>query len=404
MLNEFLHYGYLPNSVENRIPAPIIESVTSKPDKYTSNSRIDATITSFSKSVDSELQNDYNCEHIIPLSSGLDSRALLVTLLKRDDIKKSQIQTVTFGTPGTWDFEIGQQVAKKAGVRNIEINLSDGSFDWSLESLKKYTSEKPNTRVLDGYINSTILEIAHDDAVIWSGFMGDPSAGGHTTLNPQNDWTTATEEFAEKERYTTGLTPVDFDPVSVLPDEPFVPREQLSFEEQLDFALRQQCLICPLVIHSEQYRTPFMQPEWLRFSLNLPVEYRRNRRLFKTAFRTEYPELFSLPTDANNGLSLDANPIREWVRGKRLKLSQKASSWFDLDYLHPRTNYIDFANAFRSSGELRNTMHSLVSQFSERDRANWIDPLAIWEDHQNGIDRTNEIRVIASLELHLNTE
>ena len=43
--------------------------------------------------------------HIVPLSGGLDSRAILGGLL--DAGLKDQITTVTFGTLGTWDYDIG---------------------------------------------------------------------------------------------------------------------------------------------------------------------------------------------------------------------------------------------------------------------------------------------------------
>ena len=401
-LNSILCYSYNPGCCHAGLPSEITDSVQKEVIEGNYSTLIDGVHDAFTAAVDevlSEIGSDK--KHIVPLSSGLDSRAILAILLNHPQIDSSEVQTVSFGSPGTWDYEIGQQVATVAGVSNTAIDLTKESFDWSHESIQQYASQQEiPTRVLDGYINSKILNIVQEDQIVWSGYLGDPSAGDHQPQSPRKDWNSACDHFVEHEKFCQELTHPDFDPRSILPDKPFLSREYLSLEEQLDFALRQQCLISPIVNQSERHVTPFLQPSWLKFSLNLPSEYRQDRILFKKSFMNHFPKLFSLPTDANSGLPLSVKKGRKWIRNKRLGLNQRLSSLFKTDYIHPGTNYINFPTEFRIDSELRDTMYLLLSNFADRDIADWIDPHQIWEEHQNGQDRSNAIRVITSLELH----
>ncbi len=70
---------------------------------------------------------DANATHIVPLSGGLDSRAILGGLL--ENLPKSQIITATYGIPGSWDFEIAKDIARKFGVRHEVFNLLDDKWD-----------------------------------------------------------------------------------------------------------------------------------------------------------------------------------------------------------------------------------------------------------------------------------
>ena len=49
--------------------------------------------------------------HYIPLSGGLDSRALLAAAMEAG----AEVETLTFGMPGTMDYEDGNRVARAVG-------------------------------------------------------------------------------------------------------------------------------------------------------------------------------------------------------------------------------------------------------------------------------------------------
>ena len=75
------------------------------------------------------IDNLYNSrsEIVVPISGGLDSRAILSGLLEFTDA--SCIHTCTFGLPKTFDFEIGNRVAAFAGTKHTSFDLSQYTFD-----------------------------------------------------------------------------------------------------------------------------------------------------------------------------------------------------------------------------------------------------------------------------------
>jgi len=65
-------------------------------------------------------------KHVVPISGGLDSRAILASLLKFTEA--ANIYTYTFGTPSTFDYEIGNLIAKETGTMHTSFPLNDYIF------------------------------------------------------------------------------------------------------------------------------------------------------------------------------------------------------------------------------------------------------------------------------------
>lgn len=401
-IDDVLHYGYDPGCRRGGLPDAIVDAVTEEPHAGDAETLAAMTVDAFREAVAAELDGVADdATHVVPVSAGLDSRAILATLLERPDVDPSSVRTVTFGSPGTWDYDVGRQVATVAGVDHTAIDLTADDFDWSESALREYAATRDCPGALfDGYANAAVSAVAPADAVLWVGFMGDVTAGSHQPADPREEWADARAYFAERERYATGLTAPDYDPRSTLPDEPFVSRRRLCYEEQLDFAFRQQCAIGPIVVGGDDYRIPFTQPAWLRCILNVPAKHRQGRSLFVDAFSEAFPELFALPTDAKAGLPVSAGETRPKLRRARLLLSQTVSSLVGRDFTHPATNYLDFESAFRS-GELRAVAKALIEDFADRDVADWLEPRALFAEHRTGVDRTREIQVLCNAELYL---
>jgi hypothetical protein len=399
-LDDALYYGYDPGCPRAGLPDSVADAARGSPLTADYERQVSMAQEAFRAAVEAELAECGADTHLVPLSAGLDSRAILATLLDVPDVAPADVHTVTFGTPGTWDFEIGKRVAAAAGVGNTAVDLRPGSFDWSLQSLRAYarTASHP-IRMLEGYANARAATIAGDSAV-WSGFLGGTTTGQHVHESPRETWDGAVESFARANHYTN-IDPPAYDPRAPLPDEPYVPQTALPYTNQLSFAHRQQCYIGPVVLGDGPRQTPFAREEWLEFMLNVPRRHRAQRGLFVDAMIDAFPDLFALPTDANAGFPLWVSDRRRKLRTARLRLTHGLASRLGLDYTHPGTNYLDFARAFRREGELRETASTLLSGFRERDPAGWLDPREIWSDHQNGADRSRDIKVLCSLELYL---
>lgn len=400
-LADHLHFGYDPRHSQH-LPERIRNAVERTQIDGTKTELINQGIDAFEAAVDAAVSRATPASnHVVPLSAGVDSRLVLAALIEHPEVSKSDVQTVSAGTPGTWEFDIGRQVADVAGVSHEGMDLTADEFDWSLESLLDAPIYGDLTPMLDKYIHSQIAELGDRDTVFWSGYLGGESAGGHEPDSPRRNWIDTCEWFLKWEQLIPRFTDSEYNPTEALPEEPFLPRSLLNFESQLDFAVRQQCRVKPVAIQDDRYISPFMEPAWLEFSLNLPHRHRVDQQLYNEMVVEGYPELFSLPTNTRFGSKLGAWRGWESIRGARIQLKKRLASALDRTFLHPNTTYVDFEWAFRDSDLLKPAGESLVRSLAERGVVEWIDPEAEWEAHQNGDDRQEELRTLCSLELYL---
>lgn len=400
-----LYYSYNPGCSNSGLPPVINESVTDRSHRSEYDRLVSIGQQKLRDAIEAELKNKgKDTTHVVPISGGLDSRVILAGLLSHPEIEKNQVRTVTFGTPGTLDFDIGQQVAKEAGVQNTAIDLTNDSFDWSVEALESYAqTRKSPIRIFEGYVNWSVSQHVEPNSIIWSGFMGDPTTGAHQPKNPTEDWNLACERFAEWNCVSSDLIG-EYNPTEVLPSEPYLPKEQLSYEEQLDFAHRQQCFIAPVVLpQPDRYATPFMQRVWLSFYLNIPSQFREERRLFIEASSQQFPELFSLPTDAFNGLPPGAPDWQKSLNSVYRRVKWKFIRTTSREHTNPNTNYVNFCSQFRSDTQLAKTAKRLIDRFDEQDIPVEVDANRIWNEHQSGTDLSKEIRLICSIGLFYET-
>lgn len=219
-LASLLHFGYLADG-EHRLPTIANDAVQygylssnkSKLLKMGSQALDDAIDDCLSK-----LPKDIL--HVVPLSSGLDSRTILAAL--NDRVSSEKILTITYGTPGTWDFKYGQITASTVGVPNISIDLSSGEFDWSASAIQASASDAPApSRILAIHANQRLRDyVTEEDWVLWSGFLGEVSAGAHLPEEEAKTWEEACQSFVEWNQWSS-LAPNDFDPTAVLPDDSF---------------------------------------------------------------------------------------------------------------------------------------------------------------------------------------
>ena len=347
--------------------------------------------------------------HVLPLSGGLDSRAILCGLLECFD--SSAIQTVTFGTPGTWDFEIGRQVAHAAGVRHESINLLADDWTWETSKLVRTAShlQRP-IWVFDAFVNRSIPERFGTECTYWSGFMGDPLCGSHLPEKESLTWEEAKERFARQNRLSRSLelTPPGFAAEDSIPSTSFLPPSVLSYDEQLDFGIRQQCLIKQIVLPTGyEYRTPFIHPDWVAFMLNAPRRYRENQRLYKEILQIAYPTLFSLPTKINRGLPLNASRYRSQLRRVVLMARSIGPKFYPGRFwgIDPRVNYIDFDEGLRELHDLKTVVRENIHDLKRRGIVDWVDMEGLWRSHQRKQGNfADALTLLASLEINLKAQ
>jgi hypothetical protein len=242
-------------------------------------------------------------ELIVPLSGGLDSRLILFALINLG--YRDKIHAITFGEPGTWDFELGKRVARKKNVKHTAITISD--VDWDLRKIKDEIRLRDEPFwFVDYFLNYLARSIA-PNGLVFSGFMGDPTAGSH--LLPYKSPTPEAALTNFLRRSWSGADKFTLDnEVIIEKTERLLPQVKnlgasslLTWDEICDFGIRQAYLIRPIVAPEteQQVICPFLEEKWLKFSLSQPYENRyRVKWYYKFCVET-HSDFFDVPVKAD---------------------------------------------------------------------------------------------------------
>jgi hypothetical protein len=113
----YLYFGYLPRFAEASLQWLGCDSDNDFGKGMDNESWwIEAGVKALKETMADEIAStDANAIHILPLSGGLDSRAILGGLL--ENLPKIQIVIATYGIPGAWDFEIAKTITRKYGLQ-----------------------------------------------------------------------------------------------------------------------------------------------------------------------------------------------------------------------------------------------------------------------------------------------
>ena len=390
----FLHYGYVPtpNSYSQKGPVTVFDWSSLNHHRPMSEMGEDELVTTGVAALRESFADTRGRLHVVPLSGGLDSRAILGGLLER--VEPAQIMTVTFGIPGAMDFEVGATVARSMGLPHVALNLED--VELTVDGLLRTAHAMDRwTFLFDAFFNRIVTETFGRDAVYWSGFMGDPLAGSHLSADPSPSWEEARRRFAGKNRFVkdVSLTPPELRAEEVLPLKPLLPPGILEFDEQLDFIVRQGAYVYPTVLAPGfDVRTPFLAPTWVNFMLNVPRHLRMNKTLYRKILADSFPSLFALPTGDRHGAPGGGGSLMSTSRGLlsgirsvlKNQLPGSVSSILDRTVwpglgIFSRVNYIDFDVALQSRPAYRQMMKELIAALQERITLDWLDLEQLWK-------------------------
>lgn len=400
-IDHFLYYGYLPDHKHEKREA-IFDFGRSGTFDCTEEEMIEKGKKSLSNMFEESLENIHSSKkHIVPLSGGLDSRMLLGGLLR--SVPKDNIFTVTYGSPGTWDFEIPTEIATTMNINHQDFDLRT-DFEWSEQSLRQVVrSISTPVNLFLVYPNWELhRRLFKDNNVIWSGFMGDPPAGGHVSETKSNSWSAALDRFTESNCVLGEISiGEDYNPRLPLPDNPFVDQDIFTFDDQLDFFIRQANYIRPVNMPTNsQYITPFHSDEWISFWSRVPHQQRRDRHLYKKIFSDVFPELANFPTDDMWGVAFTQSELRAKINGTIDLLRSRFRAALTNKYQSPdpNKNYMDFNAAFRYDEQFKKIAESTLTSLNNRNLLNF-NVINLWERQQNGQNIAREIQNLISLEL-----
>jgi hypothetical protein len=341
--------------------------------------------------------------HVVLLSGGLDSRAILGELLEQ--LPSSQIVTTTYGMPATWDLQIAKTIAKRLHLRHVPFNLLDER--WDLDELA-HAAERLDApvSVYQSHVRRKINDYFGSDCVYWSGFLGGHIAG--QDLPPsrvENGVDALNASFAVhvpcKYRGDEFWRAIFNRMASEIPWDR-LGHAQFDCERQFEFGVRQVDYLRPLVlVNGFEFKTPYTRKEWVNFMGRVPRQWLCYKYLFRMIVCAGYQRMAQMPAILTAGMPLTSSRQRVVV-GKVLARANKQLNPRNVYHCHPRINYLDWGEALRRKGALQETVHATLESLGGRGLVEKQDIALWWTDHLQGrANNTTLLMNLSSLELLL---
>jgi hypothetical protein len=412
-ISAYLYFGYRPAPGDDLawVSAPCAEAV---PDRAYTPSEAGRLLDAVVDALLRARPSGGRC--VIPLSGGRDSRILLGAVMERVD--REEIVTVTFGTPGQLDFEIGRHLARHFGLAHHALDLSAVELTW--DALLDAARASPWSYVPDGYVNRLAVSrvaCSPRDAV-WSGFLG-----GSLTKAPfarAATWQEATDRFVVSQRRVPHLwlPPPGYDPRRALP--PWPDGAAVTYGDLLNLGVRQARCIASILTPRSTWRAwggvmgrlpatgaavlaPFAAKDWATYWLQAPDHAKRGQRLYRRMLEYRFPELAAMPGKASRGLSPRNRLGAFCMRAQGVVRRQIHRRWPRLP-IRSRAidNYVDYQAAFRNRKDYIAVAEQALEVLARQDAVPWLDLDRLWQQHRRGRrDHAKALLVLLGLAVNL---
>ncbi|WP_417535293.1 hypothetical protein [Methylophaga sp.] len=340
-----------------------------------------------------------NNKHLVPISGGFDSRAILAALVERIPIEN--IETISFGFSGQLDYEIGEKVSKALGIKkHTKFNLLDVNIDWSL--ILKVANNSPTTFHFDALFNFLSRTLFSDDTyIIWSGFMGDPLAGSHLILNEEAGVDLVLQGFVNKQKKINTMKfekPNLSECISWI--KPLIEKHSLRTDDVVNFSFRQAHCVAPIVLPVKQWTkwqpeiglekngaqviAPFIDISWARYWLYAPVASRISQVLYMDMLEKLFPDAMALPSKMSLGLSPKASK-KIYVKSRLVALKAKLNQKFPKLRLTRdiRANYLDYGYLFRKRSDYISVLKKAFDTLIEHNLMSNYEAVRLFTEHKN---------------------
>lgn len=282
-------------------------------------------------------------EIVIPISSGLDSRAILAAALRV--VTSDNIRSYTFGIPGSYDFELGSRVARELGVSHKAFNLD--LLPVTEDRLRQAAQlSNANTDLFQIVFLTYIFEEFGPDREYWIGYLGGPLSGKHPVQEQGIDETIRT--FLSFNTYTEYNA---LDDMTVIRENLLenIVSENGNVLDQLDFYNRQERYIShQLFFDGFDYFNPLTHPDFIEFMLSLPPVLREHRVFYRNMLKNRFRSVFRFPGKATGGLPLTAPPLVVNMNN----ILNKAWRRMNVNLPYNNFNYIDYKTALTSRQDI----------------------------------------------------
>lgn len=344
--------------------------------------------------------------HALQLSGGYDSRVILGALLEH--LTTKELIALTFGTPGSPDFEIPQKLSRQVGIEHLKLDATQ--LSWDYESIVEYASTAfkrlPAALAAERYINFRLRMLVGVEPDYWVGFLGDAVAGSRLPPVPSANWEEAIDYFLRSNHRTrsTQLTRQGWNPRSILPQDPIIASSNIGLDDQINIAIRQACYIeVPWMDFRDRYI--FNQSVWKNFMLALPWEERANGTpLYLSIIAKAFPRLSTIPVQG--GRRPPTNPVYAKRFLGRVAHKMRRVSSAVIPFVNNSkvadVMRLDYAEDLRSESLHAELMRDLTLRLSQRGVVPYANVDVLWHEHINrNANHASALMTLASLEINL---
>jgi len=392
----FLNYGYFPNYKPLYKP----EKVDKLALKNKSYDELQNSFYKIFKEVIKEAINKIpdNKLIIIPISGGLDSRAILAGVL--EFVPVDRIKTYTFGIKGSYDYEIGIETAQKAGVFHQAIDLNEVRYTQEelLEVAKKcdwqtHLFHHPPLRFLEEFI---------EDNIIFSGYLGDLIFGSYAN-KAKIDKHDIKKWYLKNKKYSKFINQPYFDEFMDL--IPNIDKNSIvSPVEQLILYERGPKLTAPhILMKGWNYELPFIDKRIMDFMFSLPNRYRINEFFFIDTMIRYYPDLFQIRSKTTYGHHLKSLKPVLYAERLKNKLIRKLNN-IGFNFIYKPYNYLDFDKGIIDRSDFKEIFRQNLIDLEKRNILNDFSPTEILKKHYKSKDLSQILILLTSLEIILKSK
>jgi len=351
----------------------------------------------FRKNIENNFKD--NSKHVIPLSGGLDSRALLFAL--KEFTSLDNISTYTYGTPRTLDYDLGKKVASKFNIRHHQFPLN--SINYSEEELINTSKRIDHQTLLFHHQPLWLTDELFNGQLVWSGFNGGTFTDNYVEKFNSNSVVEGKENFITKNRFvnSVSLVTTNYSKSSYI-ELPETIDDHISIDMIIDAYNRQLKYIEPhVLVQGYEYVTPFMNNEWDEFFLSIDKRYRINQYLYIKILDYLFPDFFDLPDKKNKGIARNSSIIETYFQRFRL-FNKQIVNRIVPSYPRYDVNYIDFNRRLRNNKYLKRIVRESIFDLHKRNILNWINIEEIWNNHMYKKENHGDALItMASLEIHI---
>lgn len=247
--------------------------------------------------------------NLVLLSGGLDSRAILMELLEHFESKK--INTLTFGVPGSLDFELGNKVAAYFKTNHQAVVVDERVL--TEENLIKFGQNTDFSCNL--FLTPPINELeTYKDFNIWSGTVIDVFFGRHMHELPDAKGAAMRAQFLQENRIIKLPLKISDEYIE---ENLILQNSGQDLPHEADLLNRQAKFVAKHLLLKNYHFINLLSPELINFGMRLPQDMFADQKFYKRCFQHMYPYFDKIGNKTTYGARLQSNFLSKlFHRGK----------------------------------------------------------------------------------------